>query len=144
MKLFVFTFLLGISFILCAHPHGGLTIPEVIEKLWLLADLDNSNCLSLTEFQAEFITSFDHDHSGSVAEHEFVHQWQHNYKEHHQIVVHIFQHFDMDKDGALSSTDLNNLFQRLDNNVNHCLEHNEYAALMSYLYGTAPLPELQP
>lgn len=46
--------------------------------------------------------------------HEFVHQWQHNYLDTHQASVHVFEHFDMNRNGAICHDDIAALFTATD------------------------------
>lgn len=52
--------------------------------------------------------------SGCVVSHEFVHQWQHNYMDTHQASVHVFEHFDMNRNGAICHDDIAALFTATD------------------------------
>ncbi|XP_060064657.1 uncharacterized protein LOC132545010 [Ylistrum balloti] len=131
-----------LSLALCAdhnhNPSGGMLIPDIVDRLWINSDVNDDDHLSETEFFREFIDNFDHDGGQSVSETEFVHQWTHNYHEHKDVTLHVFQHFDLDGDGTLTQSDLSRLFHHMDYNTDTQISKAEFTTLMAYVFGRLP------
>ncbi|XP_033748252.1 uncharacterized protein LOC117333193 [Pecten maximus] len=134
----IFSVLFGLALSAHSSPSGGMLIPDIVNRLWINSDINDDSHLSETEFFREFIDNFDHDGSRSVSENEFVHQWGHNYNEHRDVTLHVFQHFDLDGDNMLSQADLSRLFHHMDYNTDNQISKAEFTTLMAYIFGRLP------
>ncbi|XP_069135711.1 uncharacterized protein [Argopecten irradians] len=130
--------LFGLAFSAHSSPSGGMTIPDIVDRLWINSDINDDGHLSETEFFREFIDNFDHDASQSVSESEFLHQWSHNYNERHDVTLHVFQHFDLDGDTSLTHADLSRLFHHMDFNTDTFISKAEFTTMMAYIFGRLP------
>ena len=43
------------------NPHGGMTIPVIVDDLFKIGDINDDGNMTQAEFEREFITNFDHD-----------------------------------------------------------------------------------
>ncbi|OWF40934.1 calcium-dependent protein kinase 31-like [Mizuhopecten yessoensis] len=140
-RVYLLSLFLGLALSATHHNHnlgGGTLITDIVDRLWINADINDDSELSEPEFLREFIDNFDRDGQHTVSETEFIHQWSHSYHEHKDFTQLVFQHFDLDGDGTLTESDLHRLFNHMDLNADTQISKAEFTTMMAYVFGRLP------
>nr|XP_011451843.1 uncharacterized protein LOC105345409 [Crassostrea gigas] len=104
-----------------------------VTTLWHTVDKNGDGRFEASDMHHIF-DDYDANHDHSVTKHEFVSRFAHNEPELNIIGEGLFLEFDMNQDGAITVSDLDLYYQKIDSNNNGHVEKEEFVHYFTEIF----------